>query len=450
MAFVPSYILILMVTIAVDYLAGMLIGQTIGPRRRWYLIASLCVNVGALAIFKYTNFILDNVSGLAQFIGWNYPIEHLAIILPIGLSFHIFQSMAYTIEVYRGNQAPERHLGIFALYVMYYPQLVAGPIERPQNLLPQFRVVQRFEHRRVAEGLLRMGWGLFKKSVIADRLAIYVNAVFAEPTSHHGLPLALAVLFFGIQIYCDFSGYSDIALGASKVMGIQLMENFNRPYSSKSIQEFWTRWHIGLSSWFRDYVYLPLGGNRVSRARWCVNVTTVFLLSGLWHGASWTYVVWGGLHALYVIVAIWTADLRHALYERTGALRVPRLLAFVQIATTFGLVTFAWIFFRATTFADAWYVATHMHVGVLREWSAQVSALWTISPLPMSEILLGVAATGVMGAVHELINRHKSHELAERFRNATTWQRWLVYYALLTTLVFLGEYHQQSFIYFQF
>lgn len=256
MAFVPIYILILGFTIVIDYFAGILIENSEGKRRKLFLILSLIANIGVLAVFKYHNFLNENLTFLMHGFGLSNPIPYLSIILPIGLSFYTFQAMSYTIEVYRGNQKAERHFGIFSLYIMFYPLLLAGPIERPYNLLPQLRIKQDFEYTRVVEGLRLMLWGLFKKLVIADRLAIYVNAVYNNYEAHNGTTLILASIFFTFQIYCDFSGYSDMAIGAAKVMGIKLMNNFNRPYFSRSMSEFWKRWHISLSSWFRDYVYI--------------------------------------------------------------------------------------------------------------------------------------------------------------------------------------------------
>jgi D-alanyl-lipoteichoic acid acyltransferase DltB (MBOAT superfamily) len=261
MAFMPSYILILGFTIVIDYFAGLAIENAEGRRRKLFLAASLAANVGVLVVFKYFNFLNANLKGLAEALRWNYPVESLAILLPIGLSFHTFQAMSYTIEVYRGAQPAERHFGIYALYVMFYPQLVAGPIERPQNLLHQFREVHRFDYERVASGLRLMAWGFFKKIVVADRLAVPVNLVYGEPEKHTGLALLVATYFFAYQIYCDFSGYTDIARGAARVMGFELMKNFDRPYAARSVAEFWTRWHISLSTWFKDYLFFPL-------ARW--------------------------------------------------------------------------------------------------------------------------------------------------------------------------------------
>ena len=291
MAFVPIYILILGFTIVIDYFAGIYIENATGKKKKFYLIFSLIANIGVLAIFKYYNFINANLSFLLHGFALTNPLPYLSILLPIGLSFHTFQAMSYTIEVYRGNQKAERHFGIYSLYVMFYPQLVAGPIERPQNLLHQFRERYDFNYERVTSGLRLMAWGLFKKVVIADRLAIVVDTVYNNPEQHNSLTLIIATIFFAFQIFCDFSGYSDMAIGAARVMGFKLMTNFDKPYQSKSIHEFWKRWHISLSTWFRDYFYISLGGNRVSIPRWYLNLFLVFLVSGLWHGANWTFVI---------------------------------------------------------------------------------------------------------------------------------------------------------------
>lgn len=303
MYFLPVYILILGFTIVVDYFAGIYIAKSEGKRRKMFLVFSLIANIGVLAFFKYYNFLNSNITSLFGDFGYKNPIPYLQILLPVGLSFHTFQAMSYTIEVYRGHQAPEKHFGIYALYVMFYPQLVAGPIERPQNILHQFHEVKYFEYDRVVSGLRLMLWGFIKKLVVADRLAIYVDAVYNNATHHSASSLALASLFFGIQIYCDFSGYSDIAIGAAKVMGYNLMTNFRRPlWSSKSAQEVWQRWHISLTTWFRDYLYFPLGGTRKGTLMTLRNVFFVFAISGLWHGANWTFVLWGVFNAVVLIL----------------------------------------------------------------------------------------------------------------------------------------------------
>jgi D-alanyl-lipoteichoic acid acyltransferase DltB (MBOAT superfamily) len=426
MAFVPKYILILGFTILVDFAAGLLIARS--PRPRKWLIASIVANLGVLFFFKYFNFATTNLAGLAGFLHWNYPLRLLAFALPIGLSFHVFQSLSYTIEVYRGRQAPERHLGIFALYVMFFPQLVAGPIERPQNVLPQFHARQDFDAQRALDGLARMLWGFFKKCVVADRLAPLIAPAFAAPADTPGPLLLLAVVGFAVQIYCDFSGYSDIALGSAQVMGFRLMENFKQPYGARSVQEFWGRWHISLSSWFRDYVYIPLGGNRAHPAR---NVMAVFLLSGLWHGANWTFVAWGALHGVAVVL------------ERALAGPRARLPGLARWGLTFAFVAVAWIFFRATSLADAWTILGHLGSGLRHQLSSPDELRRTLDALGWANVALGTLAIAALLAVE-----HGAFPGGIFMRSRAL--RWGACYAMILALIVLGVYENQAFIYFQF
>lgn len=288
MAFIPKYILILFLTILIDYFAALGIVRSTGGTKRLLLILSIVSTCLVLFVFKYFNFFVDATGSMARFFNLDYPLNTLAIILPIGLSFHTFQSLSYVIEVYLGNQKAEPHFGIYALYVMFFPQLVAGPIERPQNLLHQFHEEKRPDPQMIADGLKLMAWGFFKKLVIADKVCILVDSVYKTPHEFGSPMLVLATIFFSIQIYCDFSGYSDISRGAARVLGYDLMVNFRQPYFAASIAEFWRRWHISLSTWFKDYLYIPLGGNRVNPVRRNANMLVVFSISGLWHGANWT------------------------------------------------------------------------------------------------------------------------------------------------------------------
>jgi alginate O-acetyltransferase complex protein AlgI len=351
MAFVPVYILILGFTIVIDFVAGIYLEKIKDKRnKKVFLIISLIANIGVLVIFKYYNFFNLNLNRLLSQFGEHSPLPFLYILLPIGLSFHTFQAMSYTIEVYRGNQRAERHFGIYALYVMFYPQLVAGPIERPQNVLPQFHEKKEYDFEKVKSGLMQMAFGMFKKVVIADRLAILVDSVYANPIEKTGLTVFIACIFYAFQIYCDFSGYCDIGIGAARVMGITLMDNFNIPYMSRSISEFWSRWHISLSTWFRDYLYIPLGGNRVSMARRYFNLFFVFLISGLWHGANWTFIIWGAIHGLYLIAGI----IKNNLLKKAHLFAKSNLFVnILQVIITFSLVCFAWIFFRSPNMATA-------------------------------------------------------------------------------------------------
>ncbi len=445
-AFIPAYILILALTIVVDYAAGMIIENSQGKRRKQVLIVSIVVTCMVLAVFKYFYFFTDIVVGTTGLFGWQLTGPTIDIILPIGLSFHTFQSLSYVIEVYRGRQKAERDFTTYATFVMFFPQLVAGPIERPQNLLHQFREKHEFEYERVVSGLKRMAWGFFKKLVIADRLALYVNDVYGAPQQHTGLQLTIATVFFAYQIYCDFSGYSDIAIGSARVLGFRLMENFNRPYASRSISEFWTRWHISLSSWFRDYVYLPLGGNRVSRARHFFNLLLTFSISGLWHGASWTFVLWGALNGAYLVVGRLKAAALQPVERWLDANTVPtrRALRSIRHAAavlcTFTLICIGWVFFRAKSMADAWWILTHL------------ASNWDLGRIGTEQFLLRQmpVALGAIVLLEAVQYVHSRVSLATLLSRLSLPLRWSVYSSLVLGVVMFGVYRDTQFIYFQF
>ena len=445
MAFIPIYILILGFTIVIDYFAGLYIEKSDGSRRKLFLTFSLVANIGVLAVFKYYNFFNQNLSFLLHGFGFANPIPYLAIILPIGLSFHTFQAMSYTIEVYRGNQKAERHFGIYSLYVMFYPQLVAGPIERPQNLIHQLRDKHDFDYSRVTSGLRLMAWGLFKKVVIADRLAVIVDGVYNNPQRYNSIGLIIATIFFSFQIFCDFSGYSDIAIGAARIMGIKLMTNFNKPYQSKSIREFWKRWHISLSSWFKDYFYFSLGGSRVSIPRWYFNIFIVFLVSGLWHGASWTFVIWGALHGFYLVFGLVTKNIRQKFNSVTRLNRIPYLPAL----TTFILVSFSWIFFRADNIKSALYVIKHILIGLpasIREVSFRPHGILG-SGVANREVVLSFGLILFLEIVHYVQTRIN---ITETLLIKPVYVRWALYYGLILSILYLGVFENRQFIYFQF
>ncbi|HTB53359.1 MAG TPA: MBOAT family O-acyltransferase [Ferruginibacter sp.] len=441
MAFIPVYIFILFFTIIIDYIAGIMIENETGRRRKLFLTASIIANVGVLAVFKYYNFFTINVNHFLHSLHITpNSIPLLQILLPIGLSFHTFQAMSYTIEVYRGNQKAERHFGIYALYVMFYPQLVAGPIERPQNLLHQFREPHPFDSQNLLNGLRLMLWGFFKKMVIADRLSQYTNTVFNQPYGYHYLNLVIATIFFSIQIYCDFSGYSDIAIGAAKTMGFDLMTNFNRPYFSKNIQEFWRKWHISLSTWFKDYVYISLGGNRKGIRRMYFNVAVVFLLSGFWHGANFTYIVWGALHTIFIF--------SYMLIERHYSLEKilqKRALIFFTTIFTFSIVSFAWIFFRANTISDALLICKHIfglyHSNafqlVLKDVSGAIS-------FTKSAMMISVTMIALMFSIEKILPPNLITLNKKPFTDI------LFCSITLSLIILIGVFNNNSFIYFQF
>ena len=455
MAFVPAYIGILAVTILIDYVAGIRIEATTGTRRRLWLILSIVSTCAVLFVFKYFAFFNDTIALTARAMGMSYAVPALQLLLPVGLSFHTFQSLSYVIEVYEGRQTAERDFGVYALYVMFFPQLVAGPIERPQNLLHQFREVHRFDYARVVSGLQLMAWGLVKKVVVADRLAELANHVYDAPRGFTGLPLITGTIAFAFQIYCDFSGYSDIAIGSAQVLGFTLMKNFDRPYAARSIAEFWRRWHISLSTWFRDYLYIPLGGNRVARPRWYVNLFVTFIVSGLWHGARWTFVVWGALHGAYLIAALVSGDARAQVRTALGLERYPVVMRAWQTTVTFALVGVAWVFFRATSLGDAWYVVSHLMSGL----GTQLSSILARQPGAFSElVLLGVERSRVVIAVAAvvallIVERMQGTTplpLRVRIAAARTPVRWAAYACAVLTIMTLGVFQSAKFIYFQF
>ena len=441
MAWEPSYVVLLLAATVINYWAGLKMGESGSlAARRTYLVLGVSTSLGILFFYKYFNLFNDTMRGVFDGLDVFYGVPDLHVLLPVGISFYTFQTLSYTIDVYRGEKGPERHFGIFALYVSFFPQLVAGPIERSTRLLPQFYEEHEFDYGRVTAGLKLMVWGFFKKLVIADRLAIYVNQVYEAPQEFTGPVLIIATVFFAYQIYCDFSGYSDIAIGASRIMGYDLMVNFRHPYVSKSIREFWHRCHISLSTWFRDYLYIPLGGNRVGKWRWYYNLFITFVISGLWHGANWSFVVWGALHGFYQLFAIWTADLRHAATEAIGLAGVPKLHGAVKIAVTFSLAVFAWIFFRADTIQDALYVAGHLASG----FGATTDIYLSMGPY---EFWIGVIAIALLETVHAMQRRG---DIIGVLAARPLVMRWAVYYAAVIGILVFGEFGGQEFVYFQF
>jgi alginate O-acetyltransferase complex protein AlgI len=449
MFFKPIYILILFFTIFIDYYAGLWIERETDPQKKKGLLAlSIVANVGVLVVFKYYNFIIENLNSAFEAFQVSGHLPILNILLPIGLSFHTFQAMSYTIEVYRGNQKAEKHFGIYALYVMFYPQLVAGPIERPQNILHQFHEVKQFDYENFRSGLLLMAWGFFKKCVIADRLALFVNQVYGNSSDYEGIPLLVAIVFFSFQIFCDFSGYSDIAIGSARCMGYQLMTNFDRPYLAKGISEFWRRWHISLSSWFKDYVYIPLGGNRVSKFRWYSNLIIVFTLSGVWHGANWTFFIWGALHGLYLIIENELNRSWPSFYLSNNW-----ILLFVKRVMVFSLVSFSWIFFRAANVQESLSIITksfsqipHQINAILTNHLNSRLHLLYISQ-PAQEFFLALAFISIMIGIHYAQGNQAFEKwiLGMRKRN-----RWSFYYFLVICVVLFGVFNRSEFIYFQF
>ncbi len=431
----------------VDYATGLGLEATRRPLyRRLLLAVSLCTSLGLLGFFKYFNFFAENLQAAAAALGWELSPVTLRLVLPVGISFYTFQTMSYALDIYRGRMRATRNLIDYLAFVSFFPQLVAGPIERATALLPQFTAERRFDYAAAVDGCRQMLWGFFKKLVVADNLAPLVERYYGNVAGSSGLELAFATFCFAFQIYCDFSAYSDIAVGTAKLFGIQLMRNFAYPYFSQSVAEFWRRWHISLSTWFRDYLYIPLGGSRGSWLRKTFNVMVTFMVSGLWHGASWNFVIWGTLHGLGTLPAVLTGG-----KERRGPNDTPGGEALVlgpvtvlRIVATFVFVYLTWVFFRAATFDDAVTVLTKFVSPGIWTWSsgeyvaildANADSRWTLFWLAVL-----VAA--------EWVQRRHTHPLT-----VGSWPRplrWVLYTVLVGVILFFGTKNQGQFIYFQF
>ncbi len=431
MSWKMEYALLLAGSTLVDYYAALRMEALLerAQRKKW-LILSLCSNLGILAVFKYSDFFYSNVVDVANAMGSDVEFNALKLLLPVGISFYTFQTLSYSIDVYRGMKA-EKHLGKFALYVSFFPQLVAGPIERASRLLPQFGTAFHFHDERVKEGLKQMLWGLFKKIVIADRLAVIVNMAYNDTGSYEGSTLLLATYCFAIQIYCDFSGYSDIAIGAAKVMGYDLMDNFKVPYLSRSIREFWSRWHISLSTWFRDYLYIPLGGNKVVRWRWYYNLFIVFVVSGFWHGANWTFIIWGALHGLYLVGGILLGDNK-----------APKKGQWWRILLTFHLVLLAWVFFRANHVSDAFEVLQKIVGG---DWNKSV-LMGLVNEVGASYFAISMGILLLFLVADPLMDKL----IKKQYTIQRSWINYGLYAVIFTMIMLFGHFGEIEFIYFQF
>lgn len=452
MAFIPKYILILFLLIAIDYFMGLKIEKSQNKnQKKKYFLVSIFSNIGILFLFKYFNFFNENITHLAQFFHWNYSIHALKLILPIGLSFHTFQSLSYIIEVYYGRQKAEQNIWVYALYVLFFPQLVAGPIERPQNLLHQFHEEKIFHMSQAVSGLRLMLWGFFKKIVIADNIALLVSAVYTSPSERSASALLVATILFAFQIYCDFSGYSDIARGVARILGFNLMKNFDSPYFAASISEFWKRWHISLSGWFRDYVYIPLGGNRKGILITARNLFITFMVSGLWHGANWTFIIWGGLHGLYLVVAVFFKNIHEKFFPHLFSRKNEIFPKFFRIVCTFVLVDLGWVFFRANSFQDAILIIKKFPQGLVtllthvgdKNFLRQLFGELLVRPLQLGFVLLSI---GIL----LLVEYFSSKKLLGKIFSWPQWVRYGVYYAIILWIFFVGHFGELPFIYFQF
>ncbi len=497
MALDPRYGLLIGSSTLVVYATALKMEKA-SPRAKKLLAAlSLVFNLSILFVLKYYNFFNNNLRDLFNAMGLSYNVPEFSFLMPIGISFYTFQALSYTIDIYRGTRPAEKNLGMFALYVSFFPVLLSGPIERSTTLLPQLYKKVEFDYDRVTDGLKLMAWGFFQKLIIADRLSVYVSMVYSQPQLVTGLPLLVATYFFGIQVYCDFSGYTDIARGTAQVMGYDLLPNFRRPFFARSINEYWRRWHMTLISWLRDYLYIPLGGNRVSKVRWYFNILLVFTLSGLWHGSQWTFVSWGAMNGVFIIVSRVTENLRNFVREKifsgiagihsmiylfvsallialglygsiaaiiplgaaiaslicgaaagaigilktkkeTFARFIESAKSFWMIFVTFHLFIFGAVFFRSRNLSDAWYVITHFP-------GTNFSQIKLV--FKTGEMLLMTGLVLLLLAVHLVQERRGS--IRQLLKTKPKALRWAVYY-LFVMSIFLGIYKTAQFIYFQF
>ncbi|MFC1828170.1 MBOAT family O-acyltransferase [Thermodesulfobacteriota bacterium] len=433
-----NYIFLILAQTGINYYCGLKIGTSeVKKEKMFWLWTALTFSLGMLFFFKYYNFANDSAKAVFNAMGLSYLVPHLNIILPVGISFYTFQTLSYTIDVYRGRCEVEPHFGRFALFVSFFPQLVAGPIERANQLLVQFKRQNRFDLIRLTEGGKLIVWGMFKKVVIADRLAVYVDRVYAQPDLYSGASLAIATYFFAFQIYCDFSGYSDIAIGVARVLGYDIMQNFRLPYLATSIGDFWRRWHISLSTWFRDYLYIPLGGNRVGIEHWVFNIYIVFLLSGMWHGANWTFFAWGSLHGIFYLLEFGGKWFQKRFLPENPRFRT--LMQPVRIFVTFHLVLLAWVFFRAGSLSDAGLIVSRIFTDFGGPFYLGASQLTTFLSICLIGLLVFVQISQKRGWISIYFSVPRMPYQI----------RWAGYLGMLIGIALLGK-SSNEFIYFQF
>ncbi len=429
----------------VDYVVCIgLSTQENAVKRKILLWTSIATNLGFLGFFKYYNFFLDNFITAFSFIGLNLHASSLMIILPVGISFYTFQSLSYTIDVYKQKLEPTKDFIAFAAYVGFFPQLVAGPIERAASLLPQFFAKRTFDAAKAVDGMRQILWGLFKKIVIADNCATFANLIFNNHEHYDGAILVLGAVFFGLQIYGDFSGYSDIALGTARLLGFDLMRNFAFPYFSRDIAEFWRRWHISLSTWFRDYLYLPLGGSKGSLGIKIRNVFIIFLVSGFWHGANWTFIVWGGLNAVYYLPLLLSKSTRSNTDIVAQGKIFPSVKELISIVITFSLTSLAWIFFRSADLGHSFIYIRDLLWGLTISSSYQFAWLFLMEKVGLIILILISFFIAI-----EWLGREQQFAIANFGLRWKTPVRWSLYYSIIIIIVMYGG-RQQQFIYFQF
>lgn len=443
------FLFLIAISSLVDFIVGKQLHRAEKKSKRKLLLGvSLAVNLGLLVYFKYANFFIDNFVDAFTLFGSKLEVSTLHIILPVGISFYTFQTLSYTIDIYRKQLKPTNNALAFFSFVAFFPQLVAGPIERASHLLPQFHKTYTFNYKQVKSGLLLIAFGLFKKMVIADRAALYVNEVYNNAGDHDGVAYIFGTILFAFQIYCDFSGYSDIAIGAARTMGFDLMKNFNSPYFSKSLTDFWRRWHISLSSWFRDYVYIPLGGSKNGKFRTYANLFIVFVVSGFWHGAAWTFIIWGAIHGVVLMVEKGISKVKKPIFKRLGLLRDDLFTRLFFSSIIFVIVCFAWIFFRANNLADALTISqgvfTKFNLGDLFANSTYLIGFDSNEFRVVSFFILLLCFAEII---------HLKYNLTRLVSKQHIILRWVFYLMIVFTITIFGVYGDQNiqeFIYFQF
>lgn len=429
----------------VDYTVGLALKREENElKRKLLLTTSIVVNIGFLGFFKYFNFFAESFADAFTLFGKSIEPTRLNIILPVGISFYTFQTLSYSIDVYKRKLEPTRDIMAFFAFVSFFPQLVAGPIERATNLLPQFYKNRVFDYNQATDGLRQILWGFFKKIVIADNAAVYVNDIFQNHEAYGGSTLLLGGVFFAFQIYGDFSGYSDIAIGTARLFGFNLMQNFAFPYFSRDIAEFWRRWHISLSKWFRDYLYIPLGGSKGSMLNKIRNIFVIFIVSGFWHGANWTFIVWGALNALYFLPLMLTKQNRKNTNTVAEGRILPSIIEGIQILTTFLLTVIAWIFFRADSVTEAVVYIKQMFGSLLHNPINDLLSIW--GGYQLANIILSI---GIL-LIIEWIQRENKHGLENLLNNRTKMVRWSMYVLLVFLVFSFGNFNETVFIYFAF
>ena len=438
MSWNAKYVFLIFFTTFISYLAAILI-EKYQHKKKLILSLSIIICIGILVFFKYLNFFFEIINEILNLINIQNNKIVLNILLPVGISFYTFQTLSYVIDVYRGNIKAEKHFGYYATFVSFFPQLVAGPIERPENLLPQLKKEKQFDYNNAILGLKIMAYGFFKKIVVADNLAFYVDKVYNNLPYYQGFSLLLAAIFFSIEIYCDFSGYSDIAKGSAYLLNIELMDNFKAPYFSTNIKEFWSKWHISLSSWFKDYIYIPLGGNRCSKIKHHSNLFITFLISGLWHGANITFVIWGGLNGLLQIF--------EDIFNIKKIKNVYSPLWFIKVIITFTIMTLTWIFFRAQNINEAIYVFNNMFIGIDNFKNYIVSGLYSFDVTPLNLIIHLIIYLVPLTIIDCLSVKYNVIELINK---KPTIVRYSLYFGLVILVLLLHYVGEVNFIYFQF